>query len=615
MKAKYFILSYLFLFVLFSSGWAQAHFSLDTTTYAKGYTNGLVFGDFNNDGYQDFYISNGHNEAPSNVNHLFFNNGDGTFSEQLSAGTLVTDDFVSGSSTVGDYDNDGYLDIFVAEVYREKPPFGSDYATTYSLYKNNGDGTFSSVSAGDLTTSTTETGGGAAWADYDNDGYLDLAISTARITFIGIILADSNALYRNNQDGTFDKVFNTLTSVKSHQGDLSWADYDNDGDMDVVFVAGRPSQKTVLWTNTGTDFDSLTILTDQDAQGASWADYDNDGDLDLFITCNGINNDNQYPEQNFLFRNDGTGFTQILSGELVTDTLFSYTSAWGDYDNDGDLDVYVGNSGGSSAPQTSYLYVNDGQGNFIKDTLTVISGDSTTYDRTAAWADIDNDGDLDLVLGRDGRNHLFRNLLNNGNHFITIQLRGVNANRSGIGAKVRVKATINGQSVTQLREISGQTGFGSQNSLRAHFGLGDATMADSIIVEWPGTSTVDKLAAVPADQFLTITEGQASSIGDERSASPRQFSLQQNYPNPFGKNRSLRGSPTTVIRYRLPQFSKVQLTVYNTLGQKVRTLVNERQTAGKYSITFDATGLASGVYYYRLEEGNKSLIRKMLYLK
>ena len=615
MKTGYRFLSLtigMLIFVAFAG--AQDPFTYSGDIFGGGYSNGVAWGDYNNDGYQDLYISNGHQSAPAdkNKNLLYLNNGDGTFDSVTTAGTIISDSFVSGGSTWGDYDNDGDLDIFTADVYRVAASFPNDYTTVYSLYENNGDGTFTrSDSHGDLTVETTECGASASWADYNNDSYLDLAISTQFIKFTPV--KNNNALYLNDSgSGTFTKQSNVVTEQVTQQGGVNWADYDQDGDMDLVTIAGLEYQSSWLFTNNGSSasfsFDSLTILSNQDAKGASWGDFDNDGDFDLYITVSGVNLDaGQVAQKNILFRNDNGTFTQVTINGLTTDTLYSNVSEWGDYDNDGDLDIFIGNAGGTTEKQKSYIYVNNNDGTFTRLNNTILS-DSSTYTRVAAWADYDNDGDIDIIIGRDGKNRLFTNELNNGNHFINIKLNGVTANKSAIGSIIKVKATINSEPVWMMREISGQTGFSSQNSLRAHFGLGDATVIDSIEIDWAGSGAVEYYTNVPADQFMQITEGNASAIDDDASPALRTFELKQNYPNPF--------NPSTSISYRLSAAGQVELAVYNALGQRVQTLINSRQEAGSYTVSFDARTLSSGIYYYKLQTGSGwSQIKKMVLMK
>lgn len=609
---KYLSLMIIGLFVA-SAGLAQDPFTYSGDIFGGGYSNGIAWGDYNNDGFQDLYISNGHQSAPpeKNQNLLYLNNGDGTFDSVTTAGAIISDQFVSGGSTWGDYNNDGNLDLFTAEVYRVAASFPNTYKTIYSLYENNGDGTFTRSDAhGDLTVETEECGASASWADYNNDGYLDLAISTQYIKFSPV--KNNNALYLNDGSaGTFTKQSNVVTEQVTQQGGVNWADYDQDGDMDLVTIAGLEFQSSWLFTNNGSSasfsFDSLTILTSQDAKGASWGDYDNDGDFDLYVSISGVNLDaGQVAQKNILFQNNNGTLSQITINGLTTDTLYTNVSEWGDYDNDGDLDIFIGNAGGTTEKQKSYIYENNNDGTFTRLNNTILS-DSSTYTRVAAWADFDNDGDLDIAIGRDGKNRLFTNTLNNGNHYINIKLTGATANKSAIGSIIKVKAAISGEAVWMMREISGQTGFASQNSLRAHFGLGDATVIDSIEIDWAGSGAVEYYTNVPADQFLLITEGNASAIGEDSSPALRSFQLNQNYPNPF--------NPSTAISYQLSTVSDVQLVIYNALGQKVRTLVNGRQEAGEYALTFDASELSSGIYYYKLTAGSFVQIRKMILMK
>ncbi len=588
---------------------AQDPFAYSGDIFGGGYSNSANWIDYNNDGYQDIFIANGHNNAAHNFNYLYKNNGDGTF-DSIATGQIVTDDFVSGGCTWGDYDNDGDADLFVAEVYRVASTFPNSYKTIYSLYENNGDGTFTRTDDhGDLNTETEECGATASWADYNNDGYLDLAISTQYIKFQAA--KNVNAVYLSNGDGTFTKQSNAITAQETHQGGVAWADYDQDGDMDLVTVAGGEFQNTWLFSNDGSaagySFSTDTLLKEQDAKGASWGDYDNDGDFDLFISISGANLDaGAVAQANMLFKNTNNTFTPDTISGLTTDTLYTNVSAWGDYDNDGDLDIFIGNAGGTTEKNKSYLYINNNDGTFSRLDNSILA-DSSTYTRTAAWGDYDNDGDLDLFLGRDGKNRLFTNQLDNENHFINIKLVGVTANKSAIGTIVKVKATISGQPVWQMREVSAQTGYGSQNSLRVHFGLGDATTIDSIEIDWAGSSTVDYALGVAADQFLTLTEGQVSAVSEDNALVPATTRLEQNYPNPF--------NPTTSIHYQLTEAGSVQLTVFNTLGQKVATLVNEKQIAGVHHVTFNAGHLPSGLYYYRLDTDGFTQVRKMLLVK
>lgn len=210
--------------------------------------------------------------------------------------------------------------------------------------------------------------------------------------------------------------------------------------------------------------------------GSSWGDIDNDGDFDLFES-NWENQNNQ------LFINNGNGnFTEITEGNIVSDGGCSFGSAFADTDNDGDLDLYVCNA--YCGVENDFFYINQGDGTFVKETS---SAPATFLGWTfgCAWGDYNNDGFMDLVLANTKNesqsNALFRND-GNANHWFKLNCEGAPYNQSAIGAIIKIKATIDGNSIWQMRRIAGQSGYCSQNSLNVHFGLGDATMIDSLVV-------------------------------------------------------------------------------------------------------------------------------------
>ena len=218
--------------------------------------------------------------------------------------------------------------------------------------------------------------------------------------------------------------------------------------------------------------------------GASWGDYDNDGYMDLFITTIGASIPNE------LYRNVNGVLTKVTTGNIVTDLADSRGSCWGDYNNDGWLDLYVANTGAEN-----FLYLNNGDGTFTK-----VSNNLTTtpsVSSSCSWRDIDGDGDLDLFvtdMNPSNKNMLFMNN-GTGNNWVNVKLTGLNeeyvptpgtaSNRAAIGARIKLTATIDGNTFTQMREVSGQTAYATQSGLFAHFGLGDATTIDKIQIEWP----------------------------------------------------------------------------------------------------------------------------------
>lgn len=340
---------------------------------------------------------------------------------------------------------------------------------------------------------TSQVGETANWVDYDNDGKLDMALTKSN----GLALLKDHGI-----NGEFyfyeDKVYpeNGYT-----QG---WSDYDNDGDLDWYCVGFNSCH---LYANDGkgnmTDVTMQAfgeIINSSYLRGCSWGDYNNDGNTDLLVAL--------YPN-NILYKNNGNGtFSRVTNaGPLITDTKNPSGSAWGDYDNDGDLDIFVNNLNNDHATQRSNsFYRNNGDGTFTENTGP--EWNDVFYDSwvnyACAWGDMDNDGDIDLVSSSDNVVSLF---VNNGNcrNWLQLKLTGTISNRSAIGAKVYLYATINGKAQILSREVSAQTGYNGQNSLRLHFGLGNATVVDSIKIAWP--SGIKKiLTTVAPNQYLKITE-------------------------------------------------------------------------------------------------------------
>jgi enediyne biosynthesis protein E4 len=473
--------------------------------------------DVNNDGWDDIFITNG--PKTKMTNFLYMNNGDGTFT------TVASDDIVSDSSafdgaTFGDVDNDGDLDAYVVTWY----------GLINYFYRNNGDGTFTyePEGASGSVTSYSET---ASFGDYDNDGGIDLYVTNSDSDFL-------NLLYRNVDGDSFMRI-NTGPMVTDANASrcVNWVDYDNDNDAD-IFVTNESNQRDDLYRNDGNGvFTKITniapALLNRSTMSASWGDIDNDGDLDLFVA----NSLFFTPQNNQLFINNGDGtFTAVTTGAAVTDGGCSYTTSFSDYDNDGDLDLFVGN-GYCNGVIENFLYLNDGAGNFSRDT-NALPDYATPCSYGAAWADLDHNGFEDLVIAtckNKSTSPLAENMMfmNNGNanHWINIKLTGTVSNRSAIGAKVYVTANINGQTVKQMREISAQTGYCGQNSMTAHFGLKDAATIEKVEVKWPAGNT-SLIENINADTTITIVETNNGTINQYNHVSVSVTV----YPNP-AKNK------------------------------------------------------------------------------
>lgn len=442
--------------------------------------------DVNGDDYLECMITNGPGGGQNNM--LYMNTTAGSF-VAATGDSIVLDNRPSDGATWADADNDGDEDCFVVNWY----------GVNNMYYLNDGIGNFTKVNAGVHVTDGgySET---AAWGDYDNDGLVDLYVTNSLAPL-------QNCLYNNLGVNGFVKILAgpMVTDLYPSRG-VNWTDIDMDGDVD-LFVANENNKNENIYRNDGGgNFTKLTAgpLLNQGAHtmSGSWGDYDNDGDLDVFL-ANDLSN-------NSLFRNDGNfNFTKITSDTVSKEYGRSFSSSWSDVDNDGDLDLYVTNSFGPAVKRTCFFYLNNGNGSFSRvSNNTIVQDSAWTYG--CAFGDYDNDGFEDLAVatcrfgGVDAPDLLYHND-GNANKFITIKLQGTVSNRSAIGTKIKVKAVINGTAVWQLREISAQSAYCSQNDMRAHFGLGNATQVDSVKIEWP-SGIKQHSTNLNTNQFLTIIE-------------------------------------------------------------------------------------------------------------
>jgi hypothetical protein len=467
-------------------------------------TGGVSWVDFDGDGDLDLFVTNGYDvsaeEATAQKNRLYRNDGDGVLSV-VTEGPLIEDDGFSSGSTWGDFDNDGDVDVFVSNQ-RDQENF---------LYRNEGDGTFERIDAGSPTAAGASSFS-ASWVDVDRDGLLDLWIANG-----GLSQAQPNQLHRALGEGRFSAITDgDIVTLEGRSGGGSWGDYDNDGDPD-LFVAhltlGADAPGNQLYRNDG-DWQLIPIEdgppVDDGAPSlcAAWGDYDNDQDLDLYVG-------NAFGYANLLYRNEGDG--RLTPVEHIPPTLeggSTYAANWADVDNDGDLDLLVADWG--SAP---VLYENLGGEGFRR----LAAGDlgrDILFAASLAWGDYDADGDLDAYVGNwpnhpgpGEPNALYRND-SAAAGWLQIDLRGTLSNRSGIGARVLVRARIGGEARTQLREVAAHTGWRSQNSLRQHVGLGDARTVEQVEVRWP-SGNVDQVGPLDGNRIIEITEGKGLTSGAE----------------------------------------------------------------------------------------------------
>lgn len=577
MKKFTLLISLPFFFFLFNYVYSQVTFTDVAVTYGlndPGNGQGAVFLDIDNDGYLGLYLVNN-----GSSNKLWKNNSGTSFTD-ISSTWGVNYSGAGRGCSAGDFDNDGLIDIMTG-----------NFNQTLILYKNSGNSFINFTTNAGI--SFTSWGGSINWFDYNMDGKLDAIFGNDGVPY------HYNYLFRNDNLLSFTNVaypqgITDSTSTLS----IASADYDNDGDLDLFCGTQTnygPATNFLYRNNGNGTFTDVTVssglVTNLYTWGADWGDFDNDGDMDLYLAnSNGVNQ---------LFRNNGNGtFTEVGSLYGVADPTQSFSCGWADYDNDGDLDLYVANA----STGVDKLYRNDGS--TFTDVAATVGTDDTRHSACISWGDYNNDGFMDVYLVNNGaENRLYKNNAGNSNKWLIMKLIGVNSNRSAIGVRVKVKTG----SLTQIREVSGGSGGKGQNSLPVEFGLGSAAVIDSLIVRWP-SGLMQGFANVTPNQIITLIEGQPLGGINPSPKLPERFRLEQNYPNPF--------NPKTIINYKLPITNYVSLTIYNVLGKVVAELVHEKQSAGSYKVEWDGSNYPSGVYFYTLT-ANGSYIEtiKMVLIK
>jgi hypothetical protein len=495
---------------------------------------GVAFLDYDNDGWLDVFILNGTRleGAPADAtNRLYKNNRDGTFTDVTEKAGLVRTGWAS-AVTVGDYDNDGFDDLFI--TYYGQPV----------LYHNNGNGTFTDVTGkAGLRQDGVRYGSGCTWVDYDRDGKLDLFVANYLNTTIEKLPKPGEnrdcqwkgvpvncgprglptgfvQLFHNNGNGTFTDV-SKESKVGAASGGYPMtavaADYDNDGWPDIYVACDSTPSWLFRNQHDGTfreeGLERGAALSEdgleQAGMGIGVGDYDLDGQLDIIKT-------HFADDTNVLYRNDGKGYFDdmtIRAGIGVETRYVGWGAGMIDLDNDGLPDLFVVT--GSVYPEVEktlpaypfrtprLVFRNLGEGRFEELIDEAGSGVSATHaSRGCAFGDFDNDGDVDiLVMNMNEPPSLLRNDVTGGGHWLKVLLAGVKSNASAIGA--RVIATYGGR--TQAQEVLAQSSFYSANDRRLHFGLGAATSAE-VTVRWPNGVT-EKIGPVPADQLVVIREG------------------------------------------------------------------------------------------------------------
>jgi hypothetical protein len=509
----------------------------DSFTYiVESMATGCAFFDYDNDGWMDIFIPGGRrlkNTPPEAGNHLYKNNRDGTFTDVTAKAGLLGSGWAQGVC-VGDYNNDGFEDLFLT------------YYGQNILYRNNGDGTFTDVTAkAGLLFPTNRYSTGCTFVDYNRDGLLDLFVSNyleidlatapkpsmavPNCNFQGVptmcgpegLPKARHYLYRNNGDGTFTDVSQEsgVAGLRGSYGLTALSiDADEDGWPD-IFVACDSTPSFLLMNNHDGTFREEALYRglalsgegrEMGGMGACVGDYNLDGHTDLLKT-------HYYNQATGLYRNDGKGNFEDVTIEagLNRETRFvCFGAGMVDFDNDGYPDILV--TTGTVYPEAArispryparsprILFRNQGNGTFVEMGAEAGPGITATHmGRGAAFGDFDNDGDMDvLIMNVNEPPSLLRNDAPADNHWIKIRLEGTKSNRSAIGS--RVLARYGGK--VQVQEVLSGTSYISSNDPRLHFGLGAATTAD-IEIHWP-LGLVEKYPGLAAGQLVTIREGQ-----------------------------------------------------------------------------------------------------------
>lgn len=440
---------------------------------ATSYGSSLV--DFNQDGSDDICITN-----YSGNDYAYISAGDNF---RTIANDITGKSYPSSGLTWGDFDNDADPDLFI-----------STQGLDNHFFLNSGNGSFVEVFEGPHVNEKLVSSH-ASWVDYNNDGWLDLFLAnTQSYTAQG---GAPNSLFLNNEGKSFTKITEgEIVSDKQNSMCGNWADIDNDGDQDLLSL--NMGNDNYLYINNGDgtfNKSSDPVITNNElfSISCSWVDYNNDGYLDAYIGNGGFRVDS-----NYLFMNNGDAtFTQITEGDIVNMKLDTWNSLWGDLDNDGDQDMIE-----IPIRTNCILHLNNGDGSFSSSELDP----AYTEMCGGAIADLDNDGDLDFLLNSASsqkENIIFTNN-GNANNWFQVNYKGITG--SGIGARVKIKARINGESVWQIREIAGNNAFRSQNSFDMHFGLGDATTIDSLVFFLPSKNFKIVKTELNVNQFYTIEE-------------------------------------------------------------------------------------------------------------
>jgi hypothetical protein len=496
---------------------------------------GAAWIDFDGDGQLDIYFANSaetlvYKSARPLRGALYRSNGDGTFRDVTDSSGAAAEGLFGMGVAVGDYDNDGDQDLYV---------IGYDRGV---LYRNDGNGRFSDVTAHARAANRGKWGSSGAWLDYDRDGRLDLVIanyvdwSAANNLYCGEerpgyrsychpnkYKGQAPTLLRNRGDGTFDDATEKSGLTRMPANGLGVVTFDSNGDgWTDIFIANDSMQNSLFLNRGNGTFEESAVSAGvafgengevEAGMGVDAADYDGDGRPDLFITHLDL-------ELNRLYRSRAGGVYEdrTMSSGLGYQAfqLSGFGVRFIDYDNDGWRDLFIANGHVLDNiqlfhPRTAFaepkMVFRNSRGRFA-DVTARLGPDLTEarVSRAAAFADYDNDGDTDVLVTNSGQSpQLLRNEGGNRRHWLQVQLAGTKSNRDGVGAKVTIRAG----TMSWTEERKGGMSYQAAHDPRLHFGLGDIARIDSVEVRWP-SGTVDQIANVAADRVLRVVEGAAS---------------------------------------------------------------------------------------------------------
>lgn len=496
-----------------------------------GLSGGGIMEDFDGDGYLDIMASSWGLRDPI---RYFRNRGDGTFADRTEAAGLSG--IVGGLNTCqADYDNNGYMDVLVLRgAWLDKEGYHPN-----SLLANQGEGRFvdTTEKAGLLTLHPTQT---AAWGDFDNDGWVDL--------FVGNESRGEEIhpceLFRNQGDGTFvDEAVAAGLAVEGYVKAVVWGDYDNDGMLDLYISRLAPDEPNLLLRNEGedatgrwhfADVSEEAGVTGPDYSFPTWFwDYDNDGWLDLFVAgfnagtgdvaaaYLGLPHRADAPR---LYRNNGDGsFADVTRAARLDVPLKAMGCNFGDLDNDGYLDCYIGTGDPDMASLVPNRMFRNKAGKSFQDVTTSGGFGHLQKGHAVAFGDIDHDGDQDVfaVIGGAFSGDVFQNVFfenpGHGNHWIKLKLQGRRSNRAAIGARIKIEVdTADG--IRQIYATVTSGGSFGASSLQREIGLGQALAIRSLEITWPASRQVQVFADVAMDQILLIREGDPQPLSLELKA-------------------------------------------------------------------------------------------------